>query len=111
MKRTIILLACAATLVACSQAPTTSNNIPHPPSPLQQHYNRYLLQEPYKAYALAIDDQGDIASGYGYHAKTQIKANQRALAECRKQLKYHQVDTDCELYAIGNSKISDKELP
>ena len=74
--------------------------------PFQPEYQKYLSQADFKAFAVAIDDTGAWACGYGYRARTEQEAKALALSECQKRAHSLLVSANCKLIAVGGVRIA-----
>ena len=74
-------------------------------SKFEQDLIQYRQFKARKAYALAMDDSGEWASGYAHDYPTQEMADEEALLKCNERRLLENIQSKCEIYMQGNTKI------
>jgi hypothetical protein len=79
--------------------------------PFAADYAKYSGMPGFKAFALAVDDSGAWATGYGYGAGTIDQAKQLAIQQCQQGVVRFVVRSPCRIIALGDERVAEVEWP
>lgn len=79
--------------------------------PFAADYAKYLDFPDLKAFAVAVDETGGWAFGYGHSAPTIEKAKELALQHCAQGVARFALTSSCRIVALGDTRVAEIEWP